>query len=196
MGNRLKKLLKAAAIENQGLRTGYRLKISLVDSDPPIWRSVDLAGNYELRELHMMIQDMMGWQDQYAHEFRLGKEKYRNPDHVPETDTATFDDEVMLTVLALRKGSRITYEYFFDEGSWLFDIAVDNVFPIESPDTFEPKFDGDGASPPEECGGIGEYYSMLKSFKDKACQHHKDAVESLGKTFDPSVWPDKATFCS
>jgi uncharacterized protein len=196
MGSRLKKLLKAAAIENQGTKTCYRFKISLVDADPPVWRSIDLAGNYELRELHTMIQDIMGWEDQHPHEFRIGREKYRNPDHVPETDTTTFDDEVMLTVIGLRKGSRFVYEYYLDEGSWLLDIVLEDVQAIPSPDDFEPKFDGEGASPPEECGGIVEYRSMLKYLRDKSSEHHKDAVESLGKTFDPKVWPEKTTFCS
>ncbi|MFD4421411.1 plasmid pRiA4b ORF-3 family protein [Agromyces sp. NPDC058484] len=47
----------------------FRLRISLIGSDPEIWRTVDIDGDLRLDELHDVIQIAFGWRDSHLHEF-------------------------------------------------------------------------------------------------------------------------------
>ena len=46
----------------------YRLKITLEDSEPAIWRRVEVS-DCTLGELHEVIQCAMGWQNSHMHQF-------------------------------------------------------------------------------------------------------------------------------
>ena len=50
-------------------RERFRLRITLLDSDPEIWRTLDVDGSLRLDELHDAIQLVMGWRDVHLHEF-------------------------------------------------------------------------------------------------------------------------------
>ncbi|WP_022888597.1 plasmid pRiA4b ORF-3 family protein [Agromyces italicus] len=47
----------------------FRLRISLVESEPEIWRTLDVDGRLTLDELHDAIQIAFGWHDVHLHEF-------------------------------------------------------------------------------------------------------------------------------
>jgi hypothetical protein len=46
-----------------------RLKISLEDWEPAIWRRVEVDKDLTFEELHRVIQEAMGWDDDHLHEF-------------------------------------------------------------------------------------------------------------------------------
>lgn len=56
----------------QAKDTIYQLKITLVDSDPPIWRRVLIPGQFTFEEVHAVIQVCMGWENAHLHQFLLG----------------------------------------------------------------------------------------------------------------------------
>ena len=45
-----------------------RLKIVLVDTEPPIWRRVEVPAATTLRQLHAVIQAAMGWDESLLEE--------------------------------------------------------------------------------------------------------------------------------
>ena len=45
----------------------YQFKITLLDTKPPIWRRIQVAENYRFWDLHMAIQNAMGWQNCHLH---------------------------------------------------------------------------------------------------------------------------------
>ncbi|GAA1061819.1 plasmid pRiA4b ORF-3 family protein [Agromyces bracchium] len=45
------------------------MRITLVDSEPEIWRTLDVDGALRLGDLHDAIQLAMGWRDAHLHEF-------------------------------------------------------------------------------------------------------------------------------
>jgi hypothetical protein len=49
----------------------YQFKIALEDSKPPIWRRIQVPETYTFWDLHVAIQDAMGWIDYHLHEFEL-----------------------------------------------------------------------------------------------------------------------------
>ena len=58
----------------------YRLKITLRDCKPPIWRRVVVRADMKLDHLHRVIQIAMGWTDSHLHQFVAGGTYYGQPD--------------------------------------------------------------------------------------------------------------------
>ena len=62
----------------------YQFKITLRDIKPPIWRRIQVPETYTFWDLHVAIQDAMGWSDYHLHEFEISrsfnwfKGEYRN----------------------------------------------------------------------------------------------------------------------
>ena len=49
----------------------YQFKISLKGIRPPIWRRIQVPETYTFWDLHVAIQDSMGWLDCHLHEFEI-----------------------------------------------------------------------------------------------------------------------------
>ena len=49
----------------------YQFKITLKGIKPPIWRRIQVPENYTFWDLHVAIQDSMGWEDYHLHEFEI-----------------------------------------------------------------------------------------------------------------------------
>ncbi len=49
----------------------YQLKITLLHSQPPIWRRLQVESGVTLARLHRILQVVMGWADSHMHGFRL-----------------------------------------------------------------------------------------------------------------------------
>ncbi|GAF92417.1 unnamed protein product, partial [marine sediment metagenome] len=50
------------------------LRITLKNTKPPIWRRVAVTSDITLRQLHEVIQIVMGWTDSHLHQFVLRDE--------------------------------------------------------------------------------------------------------------------------
>lgn len=49
------------------------LTIALLDTDPLIWREVEVPTSITLKALHDIVQITMGWLDDHLWEFTIGK---------------------------------------------------------------------------------------------------------------------------
>ena len=49
----------------------YQFKITLKEIKPKIWRRIQVPGEYNFWDLHVAIQDAMGWSDSHLHQFEL-----------------------------------------------------------------------------------------------------------------------------
>ena len=52
-----------SADDNVPADTIATLRIDLLDSDPPIWREIEVPVAMTLRQLHTVVQAAMGWED-------------------------------------------------------------------------------------------------------------------------------------
>ena len=55
------------------------MRIELLDTDPLIWREVEVPTSITLKVLHDIIQITMGWLDYHLWEFTIGKQAYGLP---------------------------------------------------------------------------------------------------------------------
>ena len=58
-------------------KTVFRFRIELETAPSPVWRLIDVPANYSFWDLHVAIQDSMGWLDYHLHEFRATRPKSR-----------------------------------------------------------------------------------------------------------------------
>src|SRR5262245_22323574 len=49
----------------------HQFLIVLAGIDPLVWRRIQVPATYSFWDLHVAIQDAMGWLDYHLHEFRL-----------------------------------------------------------------------------------------------------------------------------
>ena len=56
-------------------RDTLRFHIELLGIQPPIWRELLVPARYTFWELHVAIQNAMGWHDYHLHEFHVETER-------------------------------------------------------------------------------------------------------------------------
>ena len=56
----------------------YQFKITLLESQPPIWRRIQVM-DCTLDTFHEHIQTAMGWSNSHLHQFRIGEQSYGDP---------------------------------------------------------------------------------------------------------------------
>ncbi len=169
-------------------KTVHKIKITLRDSRPPIWRRLEVPSGITLRELHDVIQAAFGWEDYHMWAFESGRDRYGIADRDLGIRSAASKQ---LRQVAARTGDRLRYTYDFGDG-WEHDILTENVTEPE-PDTAYPRcVTGRRACPPEDCGGIWGYDYLIEILADPHHEEHEDRLEWLGldsaDQFDPTAF--------
>ncbi len=171
----------------------YQLKITLMESDPEIWRRVLVSAGTNLGTLHRVIQTAMGWTDTHLHEFIVKGVSYASADSDMEMEESEDEDSVTLGEVAPR--ARISLHYIYDFGDgWEHKITVEKI--TEGDERFRGYplcLAGEMACPPEDCGGIYGYMDLLEKLKDPAGEEYAETLEWLGEGFDPGKFDLKET---
>ena len=166
----------------------YQIKVTLLDSQPAIWRRLLVPADITLEKLHRVLQVAMGWDDQHLHHFIVGKVFYESP--LP-FDNGFVDSEAGDAVTARlcdvlpRVKAKMVYEYDFGD-SWLHNIEVEKIVepPVEG--QVPSCLAGANACPPEDCGGPPGYMDMLEALRDSNHPEHEAMSEWIGGEFDPA----------
>src|SRR5208283_4014151 len=58
----------------------YQIKVTLLGTNPPIWRRLLVPAVLTLAQLHLVLQIAMGWEGGHMHEFRVGHRHFGPPD--------------------------------------------------------------------------------------------------------------------
>ena len=119
--------------------TTYRITVALrhVES-PKVWREVAVDAGTTLADLHVIIQDAVGWSGEHLHRFSFGYDEV---------------DEVAPLGRLLRKlGDTILYTYDFGD-EWEHDVILEGIDHNYSDDPLPVMLSGQEACPPEDCGG-------------------------------------------
>jgi hypothetical protein len=166
----------------------YQLMVSLMGTDPQIWRRLSVPGDTMLARLDRIIQAAMGWTNSHLHLFTAGGVVYGLPS--PEWDGEVKDErKVRLADVVREEGEAFVYEYDLGD-SWRHQVLVEEV---RLADGGEPKcLSGEQACPPEDCGGVAGYYETLERLRDPEDEEHEGTkrwIESMtGGRFDPELF--------
>ncbi|MBS1234851.1 MAG: plasmid pRiA4b family protein, partial [Nitrospirae bacterium] len=51
----------------------YQFNITLKNIKPPVWRRIQVPETFTFWDLHVAIQDVMGWFDSHLHQFKINE---------------------------------------------------------------------------------------------------------------------------
>jgi len=154
----------------------HQLKITLRGSKPPIWRRLEVPSGASLTRLHDAIQRSFGWDGSHLWVFSTPAGEYGVTGHGLEVRSAASRK---LSDVAPGRGERIRYIYDFGD-DWEHDILVEGVLPAEPGVAYPRCTAGRRAAPPEDCGGIWGYASLLEILADPGSDEHEERLEWLG----------------
>jgi len=165
----------------------YRLKITLLNTKPPIWRRVLVQGTATLGDLHEIIQAAFGWWDTHLHVFEVGPDMYGMPDPEWAMGPPTSDERGTRLDAIAEAGTSFRYTYDFGD-DWEHRIMVEEVAPA-SPGIRVPScIGGRRACPPEDCGGPWGYRRLLEVLDDPAHPERQELMEWIGGSLDPEIF--------
>lgn len=168
----------------------YQFTISLRESNPLIWRRIQIE-DCTLDHLHGHIQTAMGWTNSHLHQFEIQGVFYCNPRLMDDSVDCEDSRKIYLSqfIPKGRKRFRIHYEYDFGDG-WEHEIVYEGV--VADPKGKYPLcVEGEYACPPEDCGGIWGYLDFLNAIHDRKNPNHKEMLEWVGGKFDPDKFSAK-----
>ncbi len=156
------------------------VRIELADTEPLIWREVEVATSVSLKTLHAVIQATLGWENYHLWEFSLGKRRYGPQSDEDWREKPLVDaSKVRLADLLGPRRTKIDYLYDFGD-SWEHRLTVSNV-RAGDPDRSYPRYvGGERNGPPEDCGGIPGFYDKLEAAADPRHADHAEIKEWLG----------------
>lgn len=182
-------------------RIVYQFLITLDQIEPAIWRRIQVLEKYTFWDLHVAIQDSMGWLDYHLHAFRFGQRNSRPRWEIGIPDDEGFDTvkirpgwEVPIVEHFGKVGTRCTYEYDFGDG-WVHEIQLEGIMLAEQRRRYPQCIAGARACPPEDCGGVPGYNRLLQVIADPTDDEYEEMVTWLGKQYESeSFAPDNVRF--
>jgi hypothetical protein len=154
----------------------YQIKVSLRDSNPAIWRRLELPADASLATLHRVIQVAFGWENDHLHFFET---PYGEFGAVDADQGVRPEKSATLEQVAPEQGD--TFRYTYDLGdNWEHDVLVERVMDREELVGYPRCTGGRRAGPPEDCGGIWGYQQLLEVLADPSHPDHEDQMEWLG----------------
>lgn len=161
----------------------YQLKIALKNLKPPIWRRIQVTDTTTLNELHLIIQEVMGWENYHLHQFSIGGLNYGQPQ---QGDGTEVRNEKTLKLSDVVSGEKFTFNYTYDFGDdWAHSILVEKILPFFCEVRYPICLAGKRACPPEDCGGTWGYIEFLEAIQDSSHPEHENLLEWVGGDFDP-----------
>ena len=167
----------------------YQFKITLAGAKPPIWRRIQVPETYTFWDLHVAIQDAMGWGDGHLHEFEMVDPSTGSVVNIG-TPVEDFGRELLLEhrrkIAKYFSMENRSAEYLYDFGdNWEHEIQLEKILPREKGAVYPICIKGRRACPPEDCGGLWGYADILEALKDPDNEEHEELLGWVGEDFDP-----------
>ncbi len=159
----------------------YQFYIRLLDISPEIWRGIQVSAYYNFWDLHVAIQDSMGWLDCHLHAFLLKSEHAESrveigiPGDEMGDETVFAGWEIAMKDYYHKPGQCMIYQYDFGD-DWKHVVLLEDILHAEAGISYPRCIDGERACPPENCGGEYGYYEMLKILDDPLHPEHEDYI--------------------
>ena len=156
-----------------------QLKVTLVDSEPEVWRQVLVPANIQLSDLHSVIQQVMGWQNLHDYSFQTGL----------GTEKSLLDTEQTLADTLSTAGEQTVYYNYDKENGWRHRLTPE-LTNTEISDKYKNRpacIAGAAACPPEGSGGIWGYDQLLARLEDIEDPEYIDLIDKYGD-FDPDAF--------
>ncbi|MFP4165265.1 MAG: plasmid pRiA4b ORF-3 family protein [Chitinispirillaceae bacterium] len=179
-----RKDISAAPYKNRVLQ----FRIEIPEILPLIWRRILVPSDYNFWDLHVAIQDSMGWLDYHLHHFRIKAKGGKKERRIGIPDFERFEElpEIYpgweIPVLQYFNDLGVRAAYLYDYGdSWWHNVTLEGYLIREKNEEYPVCIAGERACPPEDCGGVPGYYDMLKTLSDPDDEEYEDTKAWVGK---------------
>ncbi len=164
-----------------------RLKITLDEIKPRIWRRIEVPLAIRLDDLHVVIQEAMGWENYHLYEFRAGGFSWGIPDQDFDFGEQPLAAKKATLAGLLGDAGRKTFKYLYDFGDgWEHSIRVERVVATDPEARYPRLLAAERRCPPEDCGGPWGYVDYLEAIADPNHENHDEMIEWRGPGFDPN----------
>lgn len=158
----------------------FQFKVTLLEIEPFIWRRIQVPADYSFWDLHVAIQDVMGWVDYHLHAFRCPKLDKKSAEIgipiEPMEDIEVLPGwEVVITEYFKTPGDKVQYEYDFGD-SWEHELLLEGILLKDETVQYPQCLAGERACPPEDCGGIGGYYELVEVLKQPWNEEYESII--------------------
>ena len=175
----------------------YQFKITLEGIRPPIWRRIQVPETYSFRDLHIAIQDVMGWGDYHLYEFHVDDVSIEADEEGfcvdamwkafrPESRTASAG-KTRLSEFIKKEKQKFRYLYDFGD-NWKHKVELEKILPGKKNVDYPICITGKRACPPDDCGGVWGYENFLEIIEDPTHSEHEEMLEWIGGEFDPEYF--------
>ena len=180
----------------------HQLLVVLPSTDPLVWRRIQVPDSYSFWDLHVAIQDAMGWLDCHLHEFRVVLDsksgrigRFGIPvDDMLEQPPVQPDWTVKVSDVLSRGDLPILYVYDFGD-DWRHMVVYEGGVRLDRSARYPRCVSGARKCPPEDCGCVDGYAELLEAIRDPKHERHSELLEWLGGGFDPDDFdPSKLRF--
>lgn len=179
----------------------HQFLIVLAETKPRVWRRIQVPLRYSFWDLHVAIQDAMGWLDYHLHEFEVRQSKsgpirrFGIPgDDVIEAQPCHPDWKVAVSAHVRLGMPPIHYLYDFGD-DWRHVVTYEGQAAADSGATYPRCIAGARKCPPEDCGGAYGYVDFLAAIGNPKHAQHTTLFEWAGGKFDPDEFdPLAVTF--
>ncbi len=163
----------------------YVVRVELAGTKPLVWRQIEIPCNYSLWELHVAIQDAMGWNDSHLHEFsfpdglRIG---------IPERDDQ-LSPAVWNQLVSDHMKVGMVVDYLYDFGDmWHHHLVIQEQKP-RGRGRYPRCTAGASLAPPDDCGGIDGWEQvkqiMAAGPANEAYMDTKEWLRGWGRLYIP-----------
>ena len=150
-----------------------QLRISLRGLSPLVWRRVLVPEHLTLAHLHNVVQVVMGWTDEYLHQFTIRGRRYGEAyEGVMQFSTVAnaLANALALTAFGLRQHEGFVYVYDFNAW-WRHDIRVERRLLRQRPDRLHVAWRVAGlARQRTSAGGLCWYGGRGKRTPVRSCE--------------------------
>lgn len=173
----------------------YQFKITLLESQPPIWRRIQVKDS-SLDKLHERIQTAMGWTNSHLHQFEIDGDRWGDPELLDDgfEDFECVDSTVTkISEIIPKDGKRFQflYEYDFGDG-WEHEVLFEGCLRSEKGGRYPLCIEGERNCPPEDVGGVWGYAEFLEAIANPKHEEHDRMLEWAGE-FDPEEFDAAST---
>ncbi|BDU78356.1 plasmid pRiA4b ORF-3 family protein [Mesoterricola sediminis] len=165
-----------------GTREALQIKVVLAETDPPVWRRLQVPANLSLAGLHRVLQAAFGWEDDHAHLFRIRDREYGPRNAEPALGLRA--ESTTLAALRVGPGDVFAYEYGVED-AWTHLATVEGRLAPAPPLAAPVCTGGRMACPPEGSGGPLAFRERMAAAQDPSHPEHGQAKTSFPAGWDP-----------
>ncbi len=172
-------------------RTVMEFEITLRDVAPRTWRRIEVPSTYTFWDLHVAIQDAMGWQDSHLHRFEvINRATFaREEIGIPDEDGWEMEVKVhagwTVPIGAYFITTDVSLPYTYDFGDdWQHDVRLVAIRPRVAGEKYPRCTGGEFSCPPEDCGGAPGYERFQQIVANRRHKEHKEMLAWAGGHFD------------